>query len=110
MPPIVPPSTAAPVPDYGAPLYRSPDVPHVPSLPTWTPPPAARKTNVLAIISLVSAFFFGLAGIVTGHVALGQIKRTRERGRGLAISGIVIGYVNALATVGVIVRVCCTNR
>ncbi|WP_176141265.1 DUF4190 domain-containing protein [Agreia bicolorata] len=58
---------------------------------------------MLAIISLVSAFLFGLAGIVTGYVALGQIKRNRERGRGLAISGIVIGYVNALATVGVIV-------
>ncbi|MHA7270796.1 thioredoxin domain-containing protein [Arthrobacter sp. HLT1-20] len=58
-----------------------------------------RGTNTLAIVSLVSSFFVGLAGIVTGHVALSQIKRTGEDGKGLAIAGLVIGYVMTLATV-----------
>ena len=49
--------------------------------------------NVLAIVSLVSAFFVSLAAIITGHIALSQIKRTGENGRGLAIAGLVIGYV-----------------
>jgi peptidyl-prolyl cis-trans isomerase B (cyclophilin B) len=31
-------------------------------------------------------------GIVFGHVALSQIRRTGEQGRGLAIAGLVIGY------------------
>jgi hypothetical protein len=50
-------------------------------------------TNVLAIVALVSAFFIPVAGIVCGHLALGQIKRTGENGRGLALAGLIIGYV-----------------
>ncbi len=50
-------------------------------------------TNGLAIASLVVSFlcFVGAAGIIMGAIALRQIKRTGERGRGLAIAGIVIG-------------------
>jgi hypothetical protein len=50
-------------------------------------------TNVLAIVALVSSFFIPVAGIVCGHLALGQIKRTGENGRGLALAGLIIGYV-----------------
>jgi len=32
-------------------------------------------------------------GVVLGAVALGQIKRTNQQGRGLAIAGIVVGAV-----------------
>lgn len=32
-------------------------------------------------------------GIVLGHISLAQIKRTGEKGRGLAIAGLVIGYI-----------------
>ncbi len=59
-----------------------------------TPAPVAgRPTNVLAIIALVAAFVFPLAGIVVGHIALGQIKKTGEAGHGLALAGTVLGYV-----------------
>ncbi|CAN5152019.1 hypothetical protein BH09ACT6_BH09ACT6_09870 [soil metagenome] len=57
-----------------------------------TPPPPEQTTNVLAIISLATAFFFSVAGIVAGHIALSQIKRTGEKGHGLAIAGLIIGY------------------
>ena len=33
-----------------------------------------------------------MAGIVCGHIALSQIKRTGEGGRGLAIAALIIGY------------------
>ncbi|MHA7305646.1 thioredoxin domain-containing protein [Arthrobacter sp. TMN-49] len=56
-------------------------------------------TNTLAIVSLVSSFFVGLAGVITGHIALSQIKRTGEDGRGLAIAGLIIGYLMTLAAV-----------
>jgi Domain of unknown function (DUF4190) len=56
-------------------------------------PNAPAPTNVLAIVALVSAFFIPVAGIVCGHLALGQIKRTGENGRGLALAGLIIGYV-----------------
>lgn len=50
--------------------------------------------NTLAIVSIATAAsgFGAVAGVITGHAALNQIKRTEERGRGLAIAGVVIGY------------------
>lgn len=56
-------------------------------------------TNVLAIVSLVCGvlgFFTGitsLGGIICGHLALSQINTTKEQGRGMAIAGLVTGYV-----------------
>jgi hypothetical protein len=60
-------------------------------------PGAPAKYNVLAIVSFVSAFFISLVAIITGHIALGQIKRTGEQGRALAIWGLVLGYLGLLA-------------
>lgn len=50
-------------------------------------------TNTMAILALVLSFVVSVAGIVLGHLALGQIRQTGERGRELAIAGLVIGYV-----------------
>ena len=59
-------------------------------------------TNGFAIASLVCGIASLCAGLVTailavvfGHVALAQISRSggHEQGRGLAIAGLVIGYV-----------------
>ena len=58
-----------------------------------SPDLASPKTNTLAILSLVFAFFFWPLGIVFGHVALHQIRRTQEAGRGSALAGVIIGYV-----------------
>jgi uncharacterized protein YacL len=61
------------------------------------------KYNVLAIVSLVSAFFVSLVAIITGHIALSQIKRTGEQGRGLAIAGLVLGYIGFVG--GIIIAI-----
>jgi len=63
--------------------------------PTYaTPAPGpARPTNTLAIIALIAAFVFPIAGIVVGHLALSQIKKTGEAGHGLALWGTILGYV-----------------
>jgi hypothetical protein len=66
------------------------------STPYATTPNAApvAKWNVLSIISLVtSVFWLSLVGIITGHIALSQIKKTGEQGSVLAIIGLVIGYL-----------------
>ena len=56
---------------------------------------SVAKTNVLAIISLVTSIIgFTLVGIITGHIGLSQIKKTGEQGRGLAIAGLIIGYLS----------------
>lgn len=55
--------------------------------------PASDRTNVLAIIGFIASFFVSVVGIVLGFIALSQIKRTGEKGRGLAIAAIVIGFL-----------------
>ena len=58
------------------------------------PPPIVAPTNVLAIISLVSALIaIPLLPVILGHLSLGQINRTGEGGRGMAIAGLVLGYL-----------------
>jgi hypothetical protein len=78
-------------PGYGQPYAASPYGPPQ-AVPYYAYPPAPR-TNVLAIVSLVSAFFVSIAAVVTGHIALAQIRRTGEGGRGMALAGLIIGYI-----------------
>ncbi len=68
------------------PVYAAP--------PVYVAPPASARTNTLAIISLITSIVgIGIVGIITGHIGLSQIKKTHEQGRGMAIAGLVIGYV-----------------
>ncbi|HXR44195.1 MAG TPA: DUF4190 domain-containing protein [Pseudolysinimonas sp.] len=64
-----------------------------PPPPAYATAPAAGKTNTLAIVALILGIVVPLGGIIVGPIALGQIKRTGESGRGLAIAGIIIGAV-----------------
>ncbi len=45
------------------------------------------------LLPVALAPVMGLAGAIVGHVALRQIKRTGQLGRGRAITGIVVGWV-----------------
>ena len=66
------------------------------SAPVYYAP--ARPNNILAILSLVASCVSvilpgaNIAGIIMGHIALVQIKRTGEGGHGLALAGVIIGY------------------
>jgi peptidyl-prolyl cis-trans isomerase B (cyclophilin B) len=73
--------------------------------PYTTPAVAARgRWNVLAIVSFVTALLaLGVVAVIAGHTALSQIKRTGDSGRGLALAGVILGYlgiVGALLVVG----------
>jgi hypothetical protein len=78
---------------YSDPQYQQAPYSQAPYDGQQYPYAQTAPTNVLAIVALVSAFFIPVAGIVCGHLALGQIKRTGENGRGLALAGLIIGYV-----------------
>lgn len=55
----------------------------------------ARPTNTLAIVSLVTSLMgIVIVPVILGHLALNQIKTRGESGRGLAIAGLVIGYLS----------------
>jgi Domain of unknown function (DUF4190) len=84
--------------------YSSPPVPGY-----WPQPPApgfvpVTSTNGLAIASLVLGilwlFWVGsLVGLILGLVALRQIKNRNQRGRGIAIAGIVLGILGLVVLV-----------
>ncbi|WP_166904442.1 peptidylprolyl isomerase [Mycobacterium sp. DL440] len=72
--------------------------------PAGYPPPA--HTNGMAVAALVCSVLFAPLGILFGHISLSQLKRSGEQGRGIAIAGLVIGYVmTALALVAVVLTV-----
>ncbi len=83
-----------------APAYGAPD-----AAPAYGQPTGAAKTNTLAIVSLVASLIglvsgIGfLVGIICGHISLSQIKKTGEQGRGLAIAGLIIGYVGIVLSI-----------
>ncbi|WP_395306875.1 peptidylprolyl isomerase [Mycobacterium sp. AMU20-3851] len=82
------------IPPYGS---------YPPGYPYSYYPPPAKPTNPLAIASLVCAFLIAPLGVVFGHISLYQIKRSGEDGRGLAIAGLVIGYL--LTVLGTLVLI-----
>ncbi len=61
--------------------------------------PLVQQTNSMAIAALVSSLVLAPLGIVFGHLALSQIKRSGDDGRGLAIAGLVIGYAGTVLLV-----------
>ena len=52
------------------------------------------KLNTLAVVSLASGLTLlgSVAAVITGHIALAQLKTSKENGRGFAIAGLVLGY------------------
>lgn len=98
MQPPVPPQT---------PQYAQPEVSMVPgSAPQYAPQEGlpqypgypmpgqmqpAPKTNLLSILAIIGGFVVAPAGVVLGIIGLNQIKRTGEGGKGLALTGIIVG-------------------
>lgn len=115
-----PPAYGTPAPEapaYGAPAYGQPTTSTY-GQPAYGTPNAGygygggyaapARTNVLAIISLVASLVGfvlilpvvgSIAGVIMGHISLKQIKDRGERGRGMALAGVIIGYVTLLFVV-----------
>ena len=80
-----------------------------------TPEPAtAPKTNILSIVALVTGiagltvipFVSSIVAVVTGHMARKEVRRTGEQGDGLALAGLITGYIGlcfGLVVIGIIV-------
>lgn len=77
----------------GAPTQQQPAAaayqpqPARPSLPT-----TLAHTNTFALVSILTVFLQPIAGIVFGHIGLSQIKRNGDAGRGIALTGLILGY------------------
>jgi hypothetical protein len=111
-----PPSPAAPIghtPD-GRPIY-----PVVGYTPDGQPVTADRaigyrptnpRTNSLAVVALILGFAFPLLAIPVGIVARSQIRRTGEQGEGLALAGLILGYLSLFAVLALVVLIAAQTR
>ena len=108
-PPVAPaaPSYQAPAAP-AAPAYVAPAAPaySAPAAPAYAAPqqhgqaPAVAPTNTLAIISMISSIvgllswgLLSILGVILGHISMKQIKQRGEGGRGMALAGLIVGYV-----------------
>ena len=79
--------------------YNGPQPPYPAYQQPYSPYPPAAPTNGLAIAALVcgvGGFVIGLSfipAIICGHLARKQIRQTGEQGAGLALAGLILGYV-----------------
>ena len=65
------------------------------NIPAPTQIGTSTESSGLAIAAFVTAFFVPILPIIFGHISLSQINRSNGRisGKGLAIAGLVLGYV-----------------
>ncbi|SEB50335.1 protein of unknown function [Paramicrobacterium humi] len=69
-------------------------------------PAPQDKWNVLAIVSFVGSLIgFSIIAAILGFVSLSQIKKTGEKGRGLAIAAVIIGIVSVVIQIIVVIAV-----
>jgi hypothetical protein len=57
--------------------------------------------STYAILSLITAFFIPVLPVIFGHIALREIQRSSgtKTGKGLAIAGLILGYLAIVAMV-----------
>ncbi len=88
--------------------HYGPQPPYPPYQQPYPPYPPAPPTNGLAIASLVcgiAAFVTGITcipAIICGHLARRQIRQTGEQGAGLALAGLILGYVGTVLFIALI--------
>jgi hypothetical protein len=72
------------------------------------------KQNTLAIVSLIAgiaAFVIlpliaSIVAVITGHMSLKQLKTSGEGGRGMALTGTILGWVGiGLAAIGIVLLI-----
>ncbi len=87
-PPVPPPPTP------GAPVI------HSVTTTTESTSPLAIWSLVCGCLTLLCGLFAAIPAIILGHLALGDIKKHPARpGRGLALAGLVIGYIMTVLSI-----------
>jgi Domain of unknown function (DUF4190) len=106
-----PPSPPLPTPmQYGAYPGSYPPPPPQPYT-GYAPPPAAPKNGlgiaalVIAIIGLFSVFgglLLGVVAVILGFIGWGRAKRGEATNAGVAIAGIVLGFLGVIVSIAAI--------
>lgn len=98
-------------PQYGQPQYGQPPPfgqppqygAYPPAPPYGAAYPQQAGWNGFAIAGFVCAFLCTILGLIFSGIALSQIGRTGQRGRGLAIAGIIISLASAALGIAIYV-------
>ena len=84
---------------YGQPQYPQAPPPQYPPV-QYGAPPFQPKTNGLAVASLVLGILWvcsigSILAVIFGYMAIKQIDESqgRETGRGLALAGVILGWI-----------------
>jgi uncharacterized protein DUF4190 len=93
-------------------MQQPPQPPPPPPAPYMQQVPMVPRTNNLAIVSLIFGVVAwvlcpivgAVVAVVTGHRARGEIRTSGEGGEGMALAGLILGYLN-LGLVGVSILV-----
>jgi len=105
------PSAGYPAPSPGvAPYAQAPGYPQAPGYGAYQGYPQPQPTNGLALTSMITGIvgwvlipiLASIVAIVTGHMAMSQLRQKPAGGRGMAIAGLVLGY-SAIALWGAII-------
>ena len=109
------PSQPPPPPPFQQPPYQQPPpYQQAPYQYQYGQPP--RSTNGLAIASMVLGILWiywigSILALVFGYVARSQIRQRGEAGNGMAIAGIVLGWIGvAMLVVVIIIAVVLANE
>jgi hypothetical protein len=94
----LPAGPGGPVMPYQAGYYQ----PMVPLPPTSG---LAIGALICGIAEIFTLGFAAIPAVILGHLARGQIRRTGERGDGMAIAGLVLGYLGIAAWVLILIAI-----
>lgn len=102
-PPPMPEPAAPPMPEPAAPPAGEPMAPPMPAAGTpsgFATAPAPAQTNGLALAALLVGIFGFCIGAIGGVVAviLGFLGMKKPTGKGMAITGIILGFINIIVS------------
>lgn len=67
--------------------------------------PAPQRYNGVAVAGFILSFFIALAGLICSIIGLKQTKERDEKGRGLAIAGIIISALSIVLSLALVVAI-----
>ncbi len=110
-PPPPPPPGAPPPPSYGPYPGSYPPPPQASPYGGYAPPPAAPQnglgiaslvTAIIALLSVVGGVVLGVVAVILGFLGWGKAKRGQATNGGVAVAGIVLGFLSIIEAVVVI--------
>ncbi|MGZ8715086.1 MAG: DUF4190 domain-containing protein [Mycobacterium sp.] len=110
-PPPPPPPSAPPPPSYGPYPGSYPPPPQASPYGGYAPPPSAPQnglgiaslvTAIIALLSVVGGVVLGVVAVILGFMGWGKAKRGEATNGGVAVAGIVLGFLSIIEAVVVI--------